>query len=271
MRESDYEELLRLLIDVAEANKGVVAGDDDRVLDAEVLAVKVVFHAASALYLHRGTSLPEAHASFFDPGSVNVVCRAAFETFLVFHYVFVEPTSDGDRDYRYWAWVLARCIERQNLPVWSAEAKAALELEAQLIGPLTAKLEANATFAGLKPTERKKVLRGDWRLRSWTQMARSAGLHDINAKAVYSYLCGYAHAGNLSILQLRQADTSDSQLSLCAISMNLMLIVMANMVKYYCVLFPKAAARLQQEAFRATLVDVWVGVGQSSPQDVPDE
>ena len=76
MRDSDYQELLKLLIDVGEANKGVVAGNDDRVLDAEGLAIKFVFHAASALYLYRSsTSIPELGASFFDPGSVNVVCR----------------------------------------------------------------------------------------------------------------------------------------------------------------------------------------------------
>ncbi len=39
MRESDYHGLLELLIDVTEANKGVAAGDDDRVLDAEGLAL----------------------------------------------------------------------------------------------------------------------------------------------------------------------------------------------------------------------------------------
>jgi hypothetical protein len=268
MRESDYQELLSLLIDVVEANKGVVAGDDDRVLDAEGLALKFVFHAASALYLYRSTSLPELHASFFDAGSVNVVSRAALETFLVFHYVFVEPASDQDRDYRYGAWGLARCLERQSLPVWSAEARAALEREARLIGPLTDRLKANATFAGLSPGHQKKVLNGEWKLLSWTQIARSAGLHDINAKAAYSYLCGYAHAGNLSILQLRQADTSEAQRSLCASSMNLVLIAMANLVKSYCALFPKAMAQLDQESRRATLADVWVGVGRSAPQDV---
>lgn len=50
-----------------EANKGVAAGDDDRILDAEGLALKFFFHAASALYLYRSTSLPEFGANFFDP------------------------------------------------------------------------------------------------------------------------------------------------------------------------------------------------------------
>jgi hypothetical protein len=43
MRESDYQRLLEVLIEVTEANKGVVAGEDDRVLDAEGLALKFVF------------------------------------------------------------------------------------------------------------------------------------------------------------------------------------------------------------------------------------
>src|SRR3990172_5091399 len=115
MREADYQRLLKVLIEVTEANKGVVAGHDDRVLDAEGLALKFVFHAASALYLYRSTSLPEFGASFFDPGSVNVLSRTALETFLVFNYVFVEPQSDEERDCRYMTWVLGGYLEREEL------------------------------------------------------------------------------------------------------------------------------------------------------------
>lgn len=267
MRESEYERLLKVLIEVTEANKGFVAGDDDRVLDAEGLALKFVFHAASALYLYRSTSLPEFGASFFDPGSVNVLCRAALETFLVFHYVFVEPQSDEDRDCRYMAWVLGGYLERQELPVWSAQGRAVLEREARLISPLTEKLKVNAAFRSLPAAEQKKLLKGEWRLRSWTKIARSAGLHDVNAKAFYSYLCGYAHAGNLSVLQMRQANTADLQRSLCASSMSLVLIAMANMVKSYCAVFPKSMNRLTQDPVGARLVEVWSGVGTAEPGD----
>jgi hypothetical protein len=265
MQESDYQKLLDVLIAVTEANKGVPAGDDDRVLDAEGLALKFFFHAASALYLYRSTSLPEFGASFFDPGSVNVLCRAAIETFLVFHHVFVEPQSDDEHNCRYMAWVLAGYLERQKLPVWSAEGKAALQCEARLISPLTEKLKANAVYRGLPTAHQKKLLKGEWRLRSWTEIGRSAGLHDVYAKAFYAYLCGYAHAGNLSVLQMRQADTAEFQRSLCASSMNLVLIAMASMVKSYCAVFPKAMARLSQEPDSAGLVKVWIGVGSTAP------
>ena len=149
MKETEYQRMLESLIEVTEANKGVAAGHDDRILDAEGLALKFVFHAASALYLYRSTTVPEIGASFFDPGSVNVLCRAALETFLVFHYVFVEPQLDDDRDCRYIGWVLAGYLERQKLPVWSAEARAvAAERQAELaIADLQRRLGAESATA----------------------------------------------------------------------------------------------------------------------------
>jgi hypothetical protein len=45
-REEEYLRLLKILIAVAEANKGVAAEADDRVLDAEGLLLKFFGHAA---------------------------------------------------------------------------------------------------------------------------------------------------------------------------------------------------------------------------------
>jgi len=270
MKETEYQRVLEVLIDVTEANKGVPAGHDDRILDAEGLALKFVFHAASALYLYRSTSVPEIGASFFDPGSVNVLCRAALETFLVFHYVFVEPQSDDDRDCRYVAWVLAGYLERQKLPVWSSEARVIMDHAASRIAPFKEQLTANAAFCRLPPTDQKKLLKGDWRLQSWSKIGRSAGLHDVNSTAFYSYLCDYAHAGNISVLQMRQADTADLQRSLCASAMRLVLIAMANMVKSYCALFPKSKGRLAGDPEAARLIEMWIGVGAAEPRSIPN-
>jgi len=97
--EDQYVRLLSVLLQVGEANRGLPAGEDDRILDAEGLAQKVIFHASSVLYLSRSTTLREIGASFFDPASMNVLGRAALEAFLVFHYVFVNPKSDYERTF----------------------------------------------------------------------------------------------------------------------------------------------------------------------------
>jgi len=270
LRESEYQRLLEILIRVMEANKGVAAGDDDRILDGEGLALKFFVHAASALYLYRGTSLPEFSANFFDPGSINVLCRAALETFLTFHYVFVTPQSNDDRDCRYMAWILGGYLERQKLPVWSGEGRALLECERNLIGPLTQKLKDNAAFRQHGAKEQKKLLKGRWRLQSWSDIGRSVGLNDVYAEAFYSYLCGYSHSGNLSVTQMRQANTAELQRFLCGSSMNVLLVAMANMVKGYCAVFTKAKECLAQDLEGASLVEVWIGVGNDAGNVLKD-
>lgn len=47
--EQEYIKLPTVLIQVGEANKGLLAGGDDRILDAEGLAQKALFHASSVL------------------------------------------------------------------------------------------------------------------------------------------------------------------------------------------------------------------------------
>ena len=111
--ESDYQQLLRTLLQVTEANKGTKTDDNPCFFDAEGLAIKFFFHASSALFLYRSTSLPDFKVRFIDSGSINVICRAALETFLVFHHLFVEPRSDEDRDCRYMAWVLGGYLVRE--------------------------------------------------------------------------------------------------------------------------------------------------------------
>jgi len=103
-----------------EANRGPLTGTDDRFWLAEGLATKFFLHAASVLYLSRKVSIldfPSATLKDYDPASIDVLTRAAFETFLAFHYVFVAPETTNEQSYRYWAWRAAGLAERQNLPV----------------------------------------------------------------------------------------------------------------------------------------------------------
>jgi len=93
-KENDFRDLLRVFLRAVEGNKGLPAGEDDRILDAEGLALKFFGHASTAFYIYQGTFLPDSGAKFIDSASINVLGRAALETFLVFHHVFVAPTSE---------------------------------------------------------------------------------------------------------------------------------------------------------------------------------
>lgn len=269
-KQNDYRTLLKIFVRGVEASKITGAGTDDRILDAEGLALKFFGHASAAFYLYQGTALPLLGANFIDPSSINVIGRAALETFLVFHHVFVAPASEEEeRDFRYMSWLLAGFLGRQTFPLQSPKGKEMLSKEAQLIAPLQCKLRENQHFKSLKPGQQKDLLeKGKWRLPSWKKMALSAGLSRTHAEAFYSYLCEYAHAGNLSVLQIRNAHTLQSQRSLCSATIGVLIISTANMIKSYCKVFPKSESSLQEDPDGAALVDMWIDIGATPTDNV---
>ncbi|TVL99889.1 MAG: hypothetical protein CV087_16200 [Candidatus Brocadia sp. WS118] len=265
--QEDYIKLLETLIKIADANKGVTLGEDNRFLDAEGLCKKFIGHAASALYLFESTTLPSVKVtdrgiSFFDPGSINVLGRAALESFLVFHYVFIEPRSDDEKDFRYYLWLHASYLDRQKFLTRSEDGKKQLNDEKKIIDALKEKINNNSVFKQLDEKKKKKLVeKGQWRLQSWTDIGMSAGLSEILAKQFYSFLCIYAHSGCQSAQQVGNAETAETQKDLCVATMKLIMIVMANMIKVYCQMFVKPKDVRQKDEDAKKLIDQWVNIG----------
>lgn len=270
-KETEYIKLLEIFIQVVEANKGKPVGSDEWILDAEGLAAKFCAHVASAFYLFKGTSIPEmnfGHINFFDSASINVVSRATFETYLVFHHIFIQPTSIEKRDFRYISWVLSSLIERQNFPILSQKGKKQIEHEKEIIDSYIARLKTNQHFKALSPKQKRAIIeKGNWRFASWADLAGKAGLDATHGTSFYKYLCGYAHSSNLSVLQIRDAKPTHIQKELSASAMSLIMISMANMIKAYCDLFPQSASVLKRNQDSNALVNIWISVGSSSVKD----
>ena len=268
-KEDEYLELLRAFLDIVEASKGTPAGEDDRVLDAEGLALKCYSHACSFLYLLRGTNVPELRVSFFDPGSINVIGRAILESFLVFHYIFIDSKNDEEQTFRYLCWLYHDLVERQGFPARSPQGKEKLKSEEKVIKQISTKIEVSPCFEMLSTKQKRNLLNGKyWRSKGWKSIALSAGLSEVHADDFYAYLCSYAHAGSLSILQIRQAENVIHQRGLVGATMGIAMICMAYMAKGYCAYFPKSNDSLQASERHKKIIQVWTEIGASNLDDV---
>ena len=268
-KEEDYLELLQALFEVIEVNKGTAAGDDDRVLDAEGLAIKCFSHACSLLYLLRGTNVSDLRASFFDPGSINVLGRAMLESFLVFYYIFVDPETTEEETFRYHSWLYKDLMERQEFPARSPKGKEILETEKTAISGLRDKIEGSNFYANLTSKQKQNLIEGrDWRVKGWKKIARSAGLSEVHSSAFYTYLCSYAHAGSLSVLQMRQCETAAHQQGLVGATMGLAMICIAYMAKAYCTYFPNSNSALEKNEHHRTTIQMWTEIGASGLEEV---
>jgi len=257
-------ELTKILSVIAQANVGQPISSE-RIGNAEGVATKFIAHCISAQYLTRSTRLPEIGADFTDVGSVNVIVRAAVESVLIFHYVFVAGSSEDELNFRHDAWVLADLQNRQDFIVSSEEGKLKLAQEKELISKLDAKLRANSCLKALPAKQQKAVLQGQqWRLAGWAKIGLDMGLDKSHAERFYSYLCSHAHSGYLSVLQVRQARTAADQRMLVEGSTGVLTIALAHMIRLYAGMFPRCAAALKAIPNAERIVQMWVAIGAGS-------
>jgi len=251
---------------VSEALKGLETNDQG--IDAEGLLMKFFGHASSIWHLVHGTEhhgiadIPKG-TNFIDAGSINVLARAALETFLVHHYLFIDPQEREEKNFRYTSWIVAGLLDRQNYPVLRESSRQKLEKERVLIASMQEKLRNNPYYIQLSRRQRSRLINGKWRFKSWKEIGLSAGLNYRHAEHFYKHLCGYAHANSLSVLQIRDAKTVQNQMAICTASLNLVMIAMANMINAYTVHSSEAKKALEARPESKNLVDQWVEIGAS--------
>ncbi len=260
----DCPKLLDLLGRVLDANKGAAT---DREWYAEGLANKFFDHAFFALYLSQSPNtidFPSRAVKLSGVASIDVLTRATFEAFLTFHYVFYTPKTVEDQNYRYWAYRLAGCMERQDMHTkpTSVEHKQNLLDDKKAIKDFCGKLNSNPIFEKLPQKQKNKVLKGNWKLSSWGDIAKEVKLSGMLASDMYSYLCGYAHSSSLSVLQIKQAYEKHEEELLIEPSIILVSIVAANMILEYCELFKWSKDVLNQDQEGMKLVDLWAKLGR---------
>lgn len=261
----EYVKLLDLLARVFAADNYLSLGDaeeNERVLITRGLTDKFKNHAVTLLYLSRGTSLdfPSFKFSLVDIASIDVLTRASLEAFLVFHYVFYAPATKEEKDYRYWAYKAAGIAERQNFPPSSVELKQKLVVEKEELDKLYQQLKSNSVFQNLTDNQKKQVLRGRWKLPSWRAIAIDAGVSEMIASRMYSFLAGYAHSSMLSVVQMVEAHRDRREEVHVNSAMVIMNLMIANMVREYCGLFSKAQEVLRKDHEGSYIVDWWIQV-----------
>lgn len=276
----EYQKLLDLLAQVIDANKGFSSSDisdGERLWDAYCLANKFIDHAFTVLYLSHGTNvqdIPSFKFSFIDSASIDVLTRATMETFLVFHYVFFAPQTKEEKDYRYWAYKAAGITERQSIPIITEETRRTLDNDRLVLDKLRDKLKSNAVFQNLTEKQKTRFFAGKkpslWRWKpdvkkvlSWQEIATDAGFSEMLASHMYRHLSGYAHSSSMSILQINQAYENKEENRLTEASIGAINIVVANLIREYCALFPWTQDVLSKDPKGSDIVEMWIQIGRS--------
>lgn len=241
----EFDRLLNMLFFTIDSFRGQSFEDSEKWLfDAEVLGSKLFFHLCSAHYLFKGTKFALENGQdrmFFDHASITVLIRASFETYLTYFFIYRDSEAEFPEKYlRYLTWKLRGLLDRQESPVATSEGLEKLKIEKTIIENLIAEIEENTFYQKSNSKIQKAVKKGDWKLlKPWKDLAKLAGFNREVFRRTYSYLCSYAHSGNLSALQIGQAINVSDQKSLSVFSMQCGMFLMSHFIKSYRDLFPK--------------------------------
>lgn len=274
-----YKKLLNVLALVMRASSPLATTDvenRERLSMAQGLSNKFIEHAVTILYLSRGTNLalPSFRFSFVDFVSMDVLTRASFEAFLTFHYVFYSPKTEEEADYRYWMYKAAGVLERHDFPTVIEEFEQTRAEDKEELAQLREKLKSNAVFQSLTEAQRTRFFEGRelnlWRwdpdikkVLSWREIAIHAKLSEVLASHVYRLLAGRAHSSFLSVLQSVETRKSESKEEDIIVTTSIINTVIANMIREYCGLFPKAQEALSKDSEGSGIVNWWILMGRT--------
>lgn len=255
--------LLKHFLRVIEASKG--PNSTDRLIKSQGLIAKCFEHCASTVFLLRETNLPEIEVKFKDFGTVFVTLRAALESFLTFGDIFYLPKSDAEFEYKLNIWLLSGLIDRQNFfpdENLTQENKQVIIQDQVKIEEYKKKIVTNPFFLKLTEGQKNGVLKGYWKDSGWVQMGVNIRLDKIRLNAIYSYLCAQAHSGGLSGMQYNHLVVSNEDPQSEVFIEPTILVILANMIEFFCELFPKSKEEHEQNSEGIELVKACLEIGR---------
>ncbi|HEQ97768.1 MAG TPA: hypothetical protein ENO22_00305 [candidate division Zixibacteria bacterium] len=260
--------LLSGMMEMPESIKGTkIEGDYLKLQDAESIYKKTINHCISIYHLIGESEVPEFGIRILDYSSIRILTRAVHEAVLVFYYLFIDPTTIDEENFRYYIYSLNEAVKLLDMPFETIDKemkKAWRDDKKDVIDKCTKTLKANSLYKELKEKSKKKLLDGkrNWRP-SWAEMGEKAGLRELHAKWNYSLLCGDAHSSSFSLLQVRGIQSLvDRHFSVVA-DLQVLMILMTKQIKFYSRVFNPATKFLESKENKElrNVMEIWDYIG----------
>lgn len=171
--------------------KQTVLVNDEILTWGAVMFQKYTIQFFTAMQLtYERTKSPSKQGEYLDIVSINTINRAAYETFLLFEYIYTLPKSKDERNFRFWLYQYygyKDCLKISERGTTSYR-----EFE-DYIKITRKKIQSTNCFKILTNTERDKLLTiADWKP-NWNDIAKEVKLSYLNSNTVYKMLSWYAH------------------------------------------------------------------------------
>jgi len=240
---------------------------DNSLLYSEGLGRKVLHHAISIRHLYKGVRLITNDGAFtpqIDFASICILTRAALETYLAFNYIYIAPSNPKESYCKFLFWDLSGYIERSKYLPKSDDHQKLKDQEEQMILKLTDEIKNEPYFQNLTSKMQRLALNGKWRLdQTWSKLAVKSGFSETFFNQQYSFLCGYAHSGRVSVMQIMVTKELEKQWEMAQASIGVLMVVLAKTTYDYVNLIPGIKSHIDTSSEECNVITRWKTIGEN--------
>jgi hypothetical protein len=235
----------------------------------QLMVIKIFCHLQSIEVLagHATEQGPE-NLAFVDHGSIAVIGRAAYETYVLFNFVFLEEDPEL-RVFRHQVWRLCGLTNRMKLnrPLGLSAARLQqIEHEAAEIARLRPIIEGSPFFTRLSTPAQNNIRQGDGvRLgEALIDLAVQAGLPRKYVANMYRSFCNFSHAGAISVFQLSDSLRDGTGPTMARATISFCCVIITQMISAYTKLFVEVGDAVLADAELRDLLERWRRMGEAT-------
>lgn len=172
------------------------------------LATKTILNCISITKLLEGHLMSSETLNrkkkLLDIPGIHVLLRAQLETFLMFDFIYCQPQSEDEIEFRYSNWIYSGLLSRNEFVPLTESAKTKLEKDKIDISMLKKSIENSDFFNQFTPNQKRKlIVSGDPRLfNGWNKLIELSKIRQDNSFKLYRLFSSNAHTTGLSIINL---------------------------------------------------------------------
>lgn len=243
----DSERILDALISMQQAVVDSKPNVPDWEKYIDTLTTKFILHTNSILTLAKGSKIDSKFLKLsihlIDLPTMLVVIRAQLECFLIFDFIYINPRTVPEKEFRYWNWEYDNLLMRSKLPPKSNLIISQQKDDLKEINELKINISNSPFFMKFSKNQRKQILlTGNAKLfNKWDDLIVLANLNTKLFKGLYPILSSFAHTGAHSLMNLKDQKLGYNKAhSGCQIYLFLSKMVLAHFIIEYKKIFKAA-------------------------------
>lgn len=243
------------LYEILEMNNGFIPSHADQwVVDSESMLQKSSMHVLSILDLLAYTK-PKVRGiytniAFTDHYSIQALVRSVLESYLVFHYIFLDRSVGSRvRKLRYHIWHASSLSERQKQSKLTPAISRLLRTERSKYLKMRRKILSSKSLIHINLAQRKK-LEGkkpfDWKPGGgWRTIAKNTSLSETYWVDVYNLLSSSVHSSAVVSNNMSHKNQKDIQEGISSTAVSILNLILPLFVEGYALLFSRVESHLQ--------------------------